>query len=58
MRRAHAILTFTWLALTLPTLLWWKDSVPWVAWMSLYANVVGHWSGWQAARAEKAAGGT
>lgn len=56
MRRVHAVLTFVWLALAFPTLLWWSDLVPWIAWMSLYANVVGHWSAWQASRAEEAVG--
>jgi len=54
LRRLHLALTLVWASLALPTLLWWKDSVAWVAWMSLYANVVGHWSANQAARAEEA----
>ena len=49
------MLTLVWLALAVPTLLWWKDSVPWVAWMSLYANVVGHWGAWEASKAKDAA---
>lgn len=53
--RVHAFLTVAWLALLLPTLLWWRESILWVATMSLYANVVGHWSAWQAARAESVA---
>jgi len=28
----------------------------WVAFMSLYANFIGHWSAYQAARAEKSNG--
>lgn len=44
-----------WLSLLLPTLLWWKDSILWVATMSLYANVAAHWSAYQGARSEKAA---
>lgn len=55
MKRVHIALTFVWLGLSLPTLLWWSDSVPWVAWMSLYANVVGHWSSYQGAKAQEAA---
>lgn len=27
-----------WLLLLIPTLLWWKESILWVAFMSLYAN--------------------
>lgn len=56
-RRVHLVCTFVWLSLAVPTVLWWKTSIAWVAWMSLYANVVGHWSAWQASRAEEAAGG-
>jgi hypothetical protein len=51
-RRIHAVLTVFWLLLGIPTLLWWKDSIAWVAWMSLYANVASHWAAWQASRAE------
>lgn len=38
--------------LLVPTLLFWRDSLLWVIAMSLYANFVGHFSAWQAARAE------
>jgi hypothetical protein len=44
-----------WALLAIPTLLIWKDSILWVATMSLYANFVGHWSAYQAARSEKEA---
>lgn len=29
---------YFWVLMAIPTLLWWKDSVLWVAIMSLYAN--------------------
>lgn len=54
MRHVHLGLTVAWILLLIPTMLWWKDSILWVAAMSLYANVVGHWSAYQATRAEKA----
>lgn len=57
LQHAHAALTLTWSALTVPTLLWWKDSVAWVAYMSLWANIAAHASAWQGARAEGAANG-
>jgi hypothetical protein len=38
--------------LIIPTVIWWKSSILWVASMSVYANVVGHWSAMQASRAE------
>lgn len=53
LRHLHAALTLLWVLLAVPTLLWWRDSVAWVALMSLYANVAGHWAAWQAARAEE-----
>jgi hypothetical protein len=55
LRRFHASASIVWIVLIVPTLIWWKDSVLWVALMSLWANIASHWSGWQAARAEKEA---
>jgi hypothetical protein len=49
----HFVMMGVWILMLLPTLLWWKDSILWVAAMSLYANFVGHFSGWDAARAEQ-----
>lgn len=54
-RRLHLVLTLVWAGALLPTLLWWRESILWVAFMSLYANVVGHWSAYQASRAEEKA---
>lgn len=30
-----------WLALVAPSLLWWRNSIAWVVFMSVYANVAG-----------------
>jgi hypothetical protein len=54
--RFHAAATLVWLALVVPSLLWWRDSILWVVLMSAWANVASHFSAWQAARAEDAAG--
>ncbi|WP_188188035.1 hypothetical protein [Nonomuraea sp. SYSU D8015] len=51
--RLHLALTFVWIALIPPTLLWWRDSVTWVALMSLWANIASHFAAWQAARTER-----
>lgn len=48
----HYGLAGLWGLMLIPTLLWWKDSVLWVAAMSLYANFVGHLSAAKASRAE------
>jgi hypothetical protein len=55
MRRLHLILTWAWMALIIPTILWWKESILFIGIVSVYANVVSHWTAYQAARAEKAA---
>lgn len=51
--KLHLVLAVIWALLLIPTLIWWKESILWVAGMSLYANVAGHWSGFNAARAER-----
>jgi len=52
-RRVHAVLTLVWFALAVPTVLLWPDSVVFVAIASCYANGVGHFGAWQAARVEQ-----
>jgi hypothetical protein len=49
----HTVLTLTWAVLVLPTLLWWRDSVQWVALMSLWANIASHWAAREAAKAKE-----
>lgn len=52
----HHYLAVLWALMLVPTLLWWKDSILWVAAMSLYANVASHWSAAEGANAAKEAG--
>jgi hypothetical protein len=54
LRRLHSAAMLTWLLLLAPSLLWWRESLVWIVGMSWYANFVGHWSSWQAARSEEA----
>jgi hypothetical protein len=51
-RRVHATLTIFWFLAIIPTVLWWRDSVFWVALLSCYANAAGHFAAWQGSRAE------
>ena len=51
----HTALTLVWAMLALPTLLWWRESVLWVALMSLWANIASHWAAREAARAKETA---
>jgi hypothetical protein len=53
-RRFHLIAMVAWALLAVPMCLWWRDSVFFVALISVYANFIGHWSAWQATRAEDA----
>ncbi|WP_426506227.1 hypothetical protein [Serratia proteamaculans] len=54
-RKAHLFMSFLWVVLAIPSIMWWKDSVLWVIIISIYANIVGHLSGYTAARADEAA---
>jgi hypothetical protein len=53
MRKVNGWLTVAWLAM-IPVSIFtgWIDSVTYVAALSLWALVSGHWSAWQAARVE------
>ncbi|HCQ8110590.1 TPA: hypothetical protein OL923_002405 [Klebsiella quasipneumoniae subsp. similipneumoniae] len=54
-KRCHLVAAVMWVGLAIPLLIWWKDSVLWVILISIYANIVGHLSGYSAARADQAA---
>lgn len=54
-KKMHLISAGAWVVLAIPSVLWWKNSVLWVIIISIYANVVGHLSGYTAARADEAA---
>lgn len=51
----NAVAMVVWILLAVPTVLVWKDSILWVAFMSLYANFASHFSAYDAARAAVAA---
>lgn len=51
----HTLFTVVWALLAVPTLLWWRESVLWVALMSLWANVASHWAAREAAKAKEQA---
>lgn len=54
-KRCHLVAAVMWVGLAIPSLIWWKDSVLWVILISIHANIVGHLSGYSAARADQAA---
>lgn len=52
LRSLNGWLTLAWLALIVPSVLWWSESVPYLVMVSVYANVAGHFAAWQSARTE------
>jgi hypothetical protein len=55
LRKLHGWLTIAWLVLAVLVtvgILPWQESIVFLVFVSIYANVVGHWSSWQAARTE------
>jgi hypothetical protein len=50
--RVHLALTVVWVLLMVPSLLWWRESVPWLVVMSVWANVAGSAASWQSAKAD------
>lgn len=57
LRLLNACLTVLWLLVAVPIVLTksLRESIPLLVFISIYANVAGHFSAWQAARAEEAA---
>ena len=54
--RFHLVMIYAWAVLVVPSLTLLAHSVPWLEFMSVYAIITGHWSGYQGARAERTAG--
>ena len=54
-RTFHLVMILIWFLLLIPSVLFWKDSILWVIFLSIYANIVGHMSGYSGARAERIA---
>lgn len=53
LRHAHAALTIAWLVMVPVALVTgWVGSIVFISACSIYANAVGHFGAWQAARAE------
>ena len=50
--RIHGTLCVVWVLMTIPAVLWWKDSVPFLVFLSVYANFAGSMASLQAARAD------
>lgn len=49
----HKYATIVWIFLIIPSVLFWSESIIWVVLMSVWANIAGHWSAYQASRSEE-----
>lgn len=49
-RRIHLALLFGWLIIGTPVSIALRNSIAWLVFLSVYAIVAAHWSGWSAER--------
>lgn len=49
-RKIHLVLMLVWTLVGIPISFYLRESVPWLVFLSVYAIIVGHWSGWSAER--------
>lgn len=56
-RKLHGGLTIFWALLIIPAVVLWRDSVPFLVMVSVYANLAGHWAAYEAATIEDKQGG-
>jgi hypothetical protein len=49
----HQWIGWMWIGLAIPALLWWKDSVPFLIAMSLYANIEASFAAHNAKKAQE-----
>ncbi len=51
--RFHIGMIAFWVVMIPPTIFWWKDSLPYLVFISVYAIIIGHGSAFQGAKAER-----
>lgn len=49
-KNPHLYLIGMWALLAIPTIIWWKESILWVAIMSLYANIEASFAAMEASK--------
>jgi hypothetical protein len=54
LRRFHGVMVGVWIALVPPSVLLWRNSLPFLVFISVYANIAGHLAGFAGSRAEAA----
>lgn len=53
-RRIHGFLVGFWVLMTIPSVLWWRQSVPYLVFISVYALVASHAAAYAGSKAEEA----
>lgn len=53
LRVFHLAATVFWVIMIYPTIVYWKDSVPYLVFISVYAIIVSHFEAWQTSRLER-----
>lgn len=53
MRKFNFWAMMLFIALIPPSIIWWSASVPYIVFLSVWANIAGHLSAWQASRVEE-----
>ncbi len=51
--KLHIVMAVVWILTAIPSLLWWKESLLWIIFISLYANIATHLGGYEAAKAKE-----
>ena len=45
--------TIVWCVLVIPTMTVWRDSIPWVSFMSIYAIIISHYTAYKASKTDE-----
>lgn len=51
--KVHGVAALIWVVLMPPSVLWWRDSVPYLVMLSVYANFAGSVASWTAAKGDR-----
>lgn len=52
-RNIHLTLMYVWVALIIPTVIFWSESILWIGFMSIYAIITAHWAAYESSKLKK-----
>jgi len=53
LKQFHAAMTVFWLLMVYPTVVYWKSSIEFLVFISVYAIIISHAEAWQTSRLER-----